>query len=80
MKPEQKVGITFTGIGFVTGIISNFLSGSSLAFAVPLIVYIAMLFSMEKIIGKKLKWIVTNSLLVFLLTWLIVWVFLFNIG
>ena len=83
MKPEQKMGIIFSAFGLTMGLLSNFIYGffAILAFVVPIVGYVAMVFGMGRLEkSKKIKWVVVNSLLVFLMMWIIVWIFVFNIG
>lgn len=81
MKPEQKSAIIFTIFGAAMGAFSTYIGILVLSFAVPIAGYIAMLFLMSRIeTSKKMKWIVTNSIMSFLLVWLVSWIFIFNIG
>lgn len=81
MKPEQKFAIIFTVFGAAMGAFSTYIGILALSFAVPIVGYIAMLFLMRRIeTSKKMKWIVTNSIMSFLLVWLVSWIFIFNIG
>lgn len=80
MKPEQMMGITFTGLGAAMGAASNFLGGIELAAGVPIAVYAAVMFLMTKVHkAKKINWILSNSLLTFLLVWVLVWILIFNV-
>ncbi len=81
MKPEQKSGIIFSVFGVAMGAFSSFVGILVLAFVIPIVGYVAMLFVMSKIEStKKMKWVVMNSIVSFLLVWLVSWIFIFNIG
>lgn len=78
MKPEQKVGIIFSFFGIAMGFFSTQFAGS-IAWSIPIIIYIALIFGMKKLFkGKKAKWVVTNSILTFLFMWIVSWIFILN--
>ncbi len=79
MKPEQKVGIIFSVFGAAMGIFSTLIGMLALAFIVPIAGYVAMLFAISRLEKtKKMKWVVANSVMSFVMVWFIVWIFAFN--
>ena len=82
MKLEQKIVAIYTVIGFAGGLISNYLTASSifLALLVPYVIYfVCVLPLVKKVKDKKMKKIVFNSLFTFFLVWLTVWIFFYNL-
>lgn len=80
MKPEQKMAIVFSVLGVAMGALSSFLGMLAVSIVVPIAAYIAMVFAAGKMeSGKKMKWVVTHSLPSFVLVWIIVWIFVFNL-
>lgn len=79
LKPEQIMTIIFTCFGIVMGFLSFFLGKGLFSKIIPLLLYAVSLFIFHKIYSnKKQKWIITNSIIPFILIWLITWVFIFN--
>jgi len=84
MKVDKVVIFIYVLLGFGLGFFSNFflqiLSSLFLAFVVPILIYSATLFPLLKMVRqKKKKWLVSNSLITFLLVWLLVWITLYNL-
>jgi hypothetical protein len=68
----------FTVLGIVAGLISNYLS---MFLFIPVLMYVIAVFPLLK--GKKQKdkvRIVQNSLITFVLMWVVVWILLHNLG
>jgi len=78
---EQKVVAVYSLLAVLSGYLSNLLSYNSLySFATPLIVYgITLAVSTKMVKKNKAKSLVSNSLITFVLVWLVVWTFLYNI-
>lgn len=79
MKIERIVIIVFSILGLVAGMSSYYLT--DLMFAIPLsaIIYLIPSLAMSKLFkGKKKKWFTQNSLITFILVWLVVWIFLYS--
>lgn len=80
MNLEQKLISIFSLLGIVSGFISNYFRIFSLSLILPLVIYCLVFLILTKFIKeKKIKWMITNSLITFILVWLVVWIFLFNI-
>ena len=80
MKPEQKMAMVFSVFGVAMGLFSNYVGVLALAFVVPIAGYVGLTFAMSKMEReKKVKWVVVNSAMVFVLVWIIAWIFLFNV-
>lgn len=81
MKPEQKMGIIFSAFGVAMGFLSSQVGPGFLTYTVPAVAYAAMLFLVGKLFKeKKGKWLLTQSIASFLLSWIVSWVILFNVG
>lgn len=79
MKLEQILALAYLVLGVASGFISNFLGNITLGLAVPLVIYAISFGILVKLISyKKKNWLVVNSLITFILVWLVVWIFLFN--
>lgn len=79
IKPEQKMGMIFLVFSIAMGFLSNQIGGGTFAFLIPIALYVGMIFGLKRVfIGKKGKWLVTNSILTFLLIWLLSWIFILN--
>lgn len=82
MKPEQKMGAVFAAVGIVMGIVSALLRGTLIAAIIlPIVAYVVMIFASKRIeSSKNMKWAVMSSLPSFFLTWIVSWIFVFNLG
>jgi hypothetical protein len=75
---EQGLNIIYAAMAIGVGFLSVSLS-SVMAAAVAIGVYAASFAVMKfKIKTKKTKWLVMNSLITYLLIWILTWTFLFN--
>lgn len=73
--------IAFSSLGIFAGIVSNYLSDLTLSLLVPSIVYFLSVIAMIKFVkGKRKRWMIYNSFVTFILVWIVVWIFLFNLG
>ncbi len=79
MNQDQITVITFSALGVMAGIISNFFAGF-LSFLIPSIVYFAACFLLIRSGKSKKTSLILNSLVTFILVWLLVWIFLYNSG
>lgn len=84
---EQKIILIYTCLGIAVGPISNFFTFAAspyrnlaIALLLPLAIYFASLATLVKTIRqKKIRWLVHNSFMTFVLVWLVTWIFLYNI-
>jgi membrane associated rhomboid family serine protease len=83
MKLEQKLVLIYLAIGIVMGVLSNYLyekMGLAVAVAVPLVIYAISIAAFLNIVkDRKVKSVVINSFVTFILFWLVIWIFLFNV-
>jgi hypothetical protein len=80
MNLDQKLTIIYTAIGIVCGALSNLFNNLIFALVIPLIVYaISFVFFARLIKNKKPLWILSNTIFIFILVWVVTWIFLFNI-
>jgi len=78
MKTERIVILSFSVLGVMAGILSSYLE---VLLAMPLAIFIyimSILPSLKFFVGKKRKWLIQNSLITFILMWILVWVLLFT--
>ncbi len=79
MKLEQILTLAYSGLGLISGFISNYLKSITLGLGVPIAIYIISYIILMKLVSyKKKSWLTANSLITFILVWLVVWIFLFN--
>ena len=77
---EQSLNIIYAVMAVGIGFLSISLS-SIMAAAVGIGVYAASFAALKiRIKTKKTKWLVMNSLITYLLIWILTWTFLFNTG
>lgn len=81
MDLDQRVTIVFTVMGIFAGVISYYLSSPTiLAIVSPLPLYVVTVSIITKLVkDKKIKQMVYNSAVTFVLVWLLVWIFLYNL-
>jgi len=79
MNQDQITVIIFSALGAMAGIISNLFAGF-LSFLIPLIVYFVACYSLIRSSKSKKTSLILNSLVTFILVWLLVWIFLYNSG
>lgn len=81
MKPEQKMGMIFSAFGLAMGVLSAQIGPGFLSYVAPVAAYAAMLFLAGRLFKeKKAKWLLTHSIMSFLLVWVVSWVIFFNIA
>ncbi len=79
MKLSQMLTLAYTGLGIVAGYISNAFENRAVAILSAFLIYMITYVLLLKIISyKKRSWLVSNTLITFILVWLVVWIFLFN--
>jgi hypothetical protein len=81
MKIEQKLVTLYTVMGVLCGILSNYLM-SNLMFALllPVACYLGSIVMVIKMVKeRKLRMIISNSLITFFAVWITMWVFLYNL-
>jgi len=79
MKLEQKIAIIYSFIGIASGFLSNFLNSLLYAVILPLAVYSISFIILVRLSKRKILWLLSNSFITFLLVWLVVWIFLYNL-
>lgn len=82
MKVDQKIILVYLIVGIVLGCFSYYFSINSnliLACLFPLAIFCLFLLPLFKLVReKKKKWLIWNSLVTFLLVWILVWLTLYN--
>ena len=81
-KFDQKLVGIYSIMGTVCGFISNYLTATNLSYSlmIPLGVYALSAVPLLRMTKEhKTQKVVSNSILTFLLVWIMVWVFLYNI-
>ncbi len=81
IKLEQKLVAVFSLLGAMSGYVSNYLSYNEFyPFVATGLIYGASLLVASAMSRKdKKNIVVSNSLITFLLVWIVVWTFLYNI-
>lgn len=80
MKAEQISILLFLASGIIAGIVSNYLNNFMFAFVASIVIYLLGLMVVIKFMReRKVKKIVTNTFITFLLFWLVVWILLYNL-
>lgn len=80
MGAERSLTLIYLVLGIVTGVLSNYWN-MTISIAVGIVLYLASFFIIRQIATerKKFSWYVLNTLLTFVLVWLVTWIFLFNL-
>ncbi len=80
MNTERILTLIYFVLGVGMGILSIYL-GTMLAVGIGVVLYLGSFFIARQFVdkGKKFSWYVLNTLLTFVLVWLVVWIFLFNL-
>lgn len=77
---EQKLTTLFFMLGLAAGIISNYVSNIFITIGIGAAIYVVTFAVLaNKVKSKKLKWLIANTLGTFILVWLVVWIFIFNL-
>lgn len=80
MKIEKAITIIYSFLGLFAGFLSNYIGVVMVALLVPSLLYsISLFFLVRRIRSKRIKWLISNSLITFLLVWFVVWIFLNNL-
>lgn len=80
MNVERKLTIIYFVLGVGMGVISKYID-ALLSLAIAIAVYAISAFVLRRQgEGKKLSWYVLNTLLTFVLVWIVTWIFVFNLG
>lgn len=80
MSAERKLTLIYFVLGVGMGILSAYLD-VMLSIGIGAGLYAVSFFVAKRFAGdnKKLSWYVLNTLLTFVLVWLVTWIFLFNL-
>jgi len=82
MEKEQSVVILYTILGCVVGFISlqvkNFIFLLALVFGIYFITVIPL--SKKITVDKLMKWLLSNTFIVYILVWIIVYILLSNVS
>ena len=83
MKVDQVIVSAYLVLGIALGFVSNYFNKSLgsvlLAFVVPFVVYVISVGPLFKFVKQKKKnWLIKNSLITFILVWIIVWIIAHN--
>jgi len=86
MKEQRIIVLLFTVLGLICGYLSDYLfssfenAGLPLAVITPLLICVVSISLTSKYIrGKKKSWMISNTFITFILVWLVIWIFLYNI-
>jgi undecaprenyl pyrophosphate phosphatase UppP len=81
MKIEQTLTILYAILGVFTGVISNALHDALLGIVFSAVVYLISVLLLVKFVkSKRMKFFVYESIVTFLLVWILVWAFLYTSG
>ena len=79
MKLVQILTLVYLGLGTIAGFISNIFPDRSIAVLIAFLIYMVSYVVLIKVVSyKKRSWLVSNSLITFILVWLVIWILLFN--
>ena len=80
MNIERRLALIYSVLGFGMGILSIYFA-SVISLIIGVGVYIVSFFAVKKFVrdNKKFSWYVLNTLVTFVLVWLVTWIFLFNL-
>lgn len=80
MNPERKLTLIYFVLGIAMGVLSTYLN-VMLSVGIGVVLYLISFFIAKKFTGenKKFSWYVLNTLLTFVLVWMVTWIFLFNL-
>lgn len=83
MKLEQILVIVYLFIGISMGLVSDYLNNSMgliYAVVVPVIVYAVSISAFLSLVKeRKIRVVILNSFVTFILFWLVAWIFLHNV-
>ena len=81
MNAERKITLIYFVLGLGTGILSKYIS-VILSIGVGVALYLISFLIVKNLVKddkKKFSWYIMNTLVTFVLVWLITWIFLFNL-
>ena len=80
MNAERKLALIYFVLGIAMGILSPYLNVMP-SVGIGVVLYVISFFIAKKFTGenKKFSWYVLNTLLTFVLVWMVTWIFLFNL-
>ena len=80
MSAERKLTLIYFVLGIAMGVLSTYLA-AMLSVGIGAVLYVISFFIAKKITGenKKFSWYLLNTLLTFVLVWMVTWIFLFNL-
>lgn len=80
MSAERMLTMIYFVLGIAMGILSNRLD-VMLSVVIGVILYVGSFFAVKFFVSekKKFSWYVLNTLLTFILVWLVTWIFIFNL-
>lgn len=80
MNAERKLTLIYFVLGIGTGVLSTYLS-AMLSVGIGIALYASSFFIVKRLVSekKKFSWYILNTLLTFILVWLVTWIFLFNL-
>ncbi len=80
MNAERTLTMIYFVLGIAMGILSTRLD-VMLAIGIGTLLYVGSFFAVKLFVNekKKFSWYVLNTLLTFVLVWLVTWIFLFNL-
>jgi Mn2+/Fe2+ NRAMP family transporter len=82
MKLEQKIVAIYTVAGLMFGVISHYLTASSLllALVLPVVSYFITVWPFVKLLKEKdTKKNILSGFMTFFLVWITVWIFFYNL-
>ena len=81
MKLVRILTSIYIGLGIIAGFISNLFPNRYVAILYAFLIYMVSYVILIKAVSyKKRSWLLSNSLITFILVWFVVWIFLFNAG
>lgn len=79
MKLLRVLTLIYIGLGIAAGYVSNLIQNRTIAILSAFLIYMVSYIVLVILVRHKKKhWLVSNSLITFILVWLVVWIFLFN--
>ncbi len=79
MNTERTLTFIYFTLGIFMGVVSLFLDVSIIV-GVAAILYAVSFFVFRKMArDKKTSWYITNTLVTFILVWLVTWIFIYNL-
>lgn len=80
MKVEQLMTLMYSFLGIVCGFVSQYFKTLMFSLTIPVLAYVASVIIMSKFVkSRRMKWLISNSFVTFVLIWLLTWVFLYNV-